>query len=323
MKIKRKFKFFLSTIIALAFVGIMQAQDWSDGKNGIDFNIVKPKYISKENCKRILISSFNIGYVINARGEKKVVRMDTEITGITPSDLQKITNDIYDQFVAKWKAAGYEVVNKEEVMKSQVLAKGISKGEISAGGSGKPAFSIQFGNSKLGETFFADYYVPTGVPNYGEAKVPMMNPGKISKEFNAIVLNINFVFNTIDFKRSESHSTYSLTSSSTFEVNAAALFSTSSGGAGSANTNMNTGVTINYTSPKGFISTGSSSIKQFVSAEKKFFKEVKQSTEDRKAYKFAKRDYVSSPELFGNESKSWIGGFMDVFIERMNTTLGS
>lgn len=310
-------------VLFIFFANLCVAQNWEDTKNGMDFSLNGSKYIVKENCKRIAISSFNIGYVLTAKGQNKWTNMDVEITGMSHADIQQLTDKIYEQFVEKWKAAGYEIVDKKAMMNCKVLAKDVEKGNVKAGGSSSPAFMLQAGNlKKLEETFDVSYFVPTGIPDYGQEKVPMIQPGKISKELNAIVLDITFVFNTIDFKSSESHSRGTVTQ----EINATTWFSTSSSGISADNTYMNTHVNINYTSPKGFIAIGTVIIKQGVSGEAKFVSDTKQESigEGSNANyvnAHVKRNYVTTPETFGNETREWCGGFMDVLIKRFKSTI--
>ena len=154
----------------------------------------------KKAPKRVYISEFNVNYQMAysqtsiARGGREIgggyrgdakASLSVAIPGIDPAELQKITDDIYQEYIEQLKGAGFEIIDPSEAAKTDLM----SDWEKMTGGEMSQA---QFPGYLATTPEGMDYYVRK-VTKKGRAKNGIFEYAhKLSKQLGgAVVIKVN------------------------------------------------------------------------------------------------------------------------------------
>lgn len=119
--------------IAVAFASSIKAQSLSEFKpNDMSFGVKKAK-----NAKKIYISDFSVNYQIYNEKQKfkqggstlgggmrgdAMAEASVGLEGLTEKDVQQITDKLYNDYVAKIKASGLQILTAEDAAKTETYS---------------------------------------------------------------------------------------------------------------------------------------------------------------------------------------------------------
>jgi len=125
------------TLLTLIICSVcMIAQGQSVGKMEIKESAVAEKKMAKA-AKKIYISEFSVNYQMAysqtsiARGGRELgggyrgdakASLNVAIPGVDPMELQKITDEVYQQYLQKLKGQGFEIVSADEAGKTEIFS---------------------------------------------------------------------------------------------------------------------------------------------------------------------------------------------------------
>lgn len=162
----------------------------------------------KKAPKRIYINSFNVYFQVfgsarasttggemlgTLRGNTNVA-MGVALDGVDNPDFLKVTNEVYQQYVAKLKAMGYEIISADEAAKTDVYSNWVRKegGELSA--------TQSVGFLKVTPNDYS-YFVKRETAKGKEKSGVFANTGVLSKQMNdAVIADVNMTFYFVQMK---------------------------------------------------------------------------------------------------------------------------
>ncbi|MCW5911041.1 MAG: hypothetical protein KIT62_08200 [Cyclobacteriaceae bacterium] len=162
----------------------------------------------KNAPKRIFINSFNVYFQVfgsarasttggemlgTLRGNTNVA-MGVSLDGVDNKDFLEITNEVYQQYVGKLKAMGYEIISADEAGKTEVYKDWLKKegGELSA--------TQSLGFLKVTPNDYS-YYVKRETAKGKEKSGVFANTGVLSKQLNdAVIADVNMTFYFVQMK---------------------------------------------------------------------------------------------------------------------------
>lgn len=120
----------------LFFAGALLVQGQTIGKMELKESGFGEKKLAKA-AKRIYISEFSVNYQLAysqtsiARGGREIgggyrgdakASLSVAVPGVDPSELQKITDQVYQEYIQELKAQGYEIVNPDDAGKTDIFS---------------------------------------------------------------------------------------------------------------------------------------------------------------------------------------------------------
>ncbi len=186
-------KTFLIWALLFTMGAIAQAQQV--GKMDIKESAVGQKKMVKA-AKRIYISEFSVNYQLaysqtsiarggrefggGYRGDAKA-SLSVAVPGVDPEELQKITDDVYQEYIQKLKDAGFEIVGAEEAAGTDIF----SDWERLEGGTISQAqFPGYLATTPKGFHFFV-----RKITKKGRAKNGVFEYGnKLSRQMNGVII---------------------------------------------------------------------------------------------------------------------------------------
>ncbi|MBX2966607.1 MAG: hypothetical protein KF845_10705 [Cyclobacteriaceae bacterium] len=193
------------TIVVL-LIGV-QAYAQITEKDVVNHGSFKPGAF-KNAPKRIFINSFNVYFQVfgsarasttggemlgTLRGNTNVA-MGVALDGVDSKDFLEITNEVYEQYVSKLKAMGYEIVSADEAGKTEAYSNWVRKegGELSS--------TQSVGFLKVTPNNYA-YYVKRETAKGKEKSGFVSNNHVLSKQLDdAVIADVNMTFYFVQMK---------------------------------------------------------------------------------------------------------------------------